>query len=201
MKKTILLVITTIITIMLLVSCDEAAANQGNNSTDNQSDEVTNNVDTPDNDESTDNNTNDISNVTIYTKEQFDKLDHTNLNIYDVNLFDFDKDGAEEKLVVYTSADIIDGDIMLDDGQKFAITYEDENDNKYNYILETTYLQIVLPYYSVLYDLDDNLHIMLELDGSSEYRIYHILYKDDVITNTELIYFSGINNMMMDVTY
>lgn len=85
-----------------------------------------------------------------------DKVNTDKLTLLDGDVFDFDKDGTEEKIRMYTEAQKdSSGEILWDDGQNWLFVVQD---TEKDYILAQEYVQLgTIEFY--IYTIGDKFHI------------------------------------------
>jgi hypothetical protein len=85
-----------------------------------------------------------------------DKVDTENLTLLDEYYFDFDKDGNQERIAMYTDAGRgPDGEIAWDDGQNWIFIVHDTDKD---YVLLDDYVQLGnIDFF--IYTVDDDFHI------------------------------------------
>lgn len=129
-----------------------------------------------------------------------DKLDTSQLTLLDSEIIDFNGDGKKETISMYTTAQRDDnGEMMWDDGQKWFLLINDEDDE---YVLFDDYVQLGTLEFWVFTSKDD-YHIMTLQTGSAVLKLSDYTYdhekgsfvKKDIFNPEFLnvIYSSNIN--------
>lgn len=124
-----------------------------------------------------------------------DKVNTDHLTLLDEYVFDFDNDGVEEKVGMYTTAEKDSkGEIMWDDGQKWLFIVQD---TEKDYILADEYVQLgKIDFY--VYTIDDDFHIatISGRTASLTLKSYHYDRDNDCFSITIPFDTSGNVNML-----
>lgn len=124
-----------------------------------------------------------------------DKVNTEHLTLLDEYVFDFDNDGVEEKVGMYTEAEKDSkGEIMWDDGQKWLFIVQD---TEKDYILADEYVQLgKIDFY--VYTIDGDFHIATISDRTASLTLksYHYDRDNDRFTMTIPFETSGNVNML-----
>lgn len=123
-----------------------------------------------------------------------DKVNVDNLTLLDESIFDFDKDGQEDKISMYTAAERDEtGEIAWDDGQKWMIVaHSFEKD----YILFDDYVQLGSIDFFV-YTIDDNFYIDTMQVGTASLTHKTYAYDKEVKRFKMAIQYSASGNVNM----
>jgi hypothetical protein len=99
--------------------------------------------------------------------EGTDKVDVANLTLLDSYIFDFDGDGTDETISLYTAAEKdTNGEIMWDDGQNWNLLVEDTDQD---FVLFNDYVQLgTIKFY--VYTSDDNFYITTVQTGTASLK-------------------------------
>ena len=124
-----------------------------------------------------------------------DKINVDNLSLLDEYLFDFDKDGVEEKIGMYTKAEKgPDGEIYWDDGQNWLFVVQDSDKD---YILVDEYVQLGKIDFNI-YTIEDDFYITTysARTASLTLNLYHYDSETDSFIMTVPFNTSGNVNML-----
>ena len=119
-----------------------------------------------------------IDNKVVESKEipSTDKIDVSNLTLLDEYLFDFDEDGEEERIAMYTAAEKDEnGEIVWDDGQNWLFLVQDTDKD---YVLFDDYVQLGnIDFY--VYTLEDDFYIDTVQVGTANLTLKSYHYDKD----------------------
>lgn len=123
------------------------------------------------------------------------KLDLDNLTLLDQYLYDFNLNGFEEEISMYTSAQKDpDGNVMWDDGQRWVFIIEGEDED---YVLFDGYVQIGKIDFHI-YTEDNKFNILTSQVGTANLTLFNYEYNDEngVFEKTKVFDTSGNVNML-----
>lgn len=123
------------------------------------------------------------------------KVDLENLTLLDEYLYDFNLDGFEEKISMYTSAQRDpDGNIMWDDGQRWLFIAEGRDED---YVLFDDYVQIGTIDFHI-YTEDEKFNILTSNVGTANLTLNNYEYDDEkeIFKKTNFFNTSGNVNML-----
>lgn len=105
-----------------------------------------------------------------------DKISTEGLTLLDSVNVDLNKDGKEEVIELYTTAQRDpNGEVLWDDGQKWFLIVKDEDKE---YVLFDEYIQLgVLDYW--IFTSEDNCYIVTLQTGSAVYKLSEYFYDND----------------------
>lgn len=113
-----------------------------------------------------------IEDETTEIKPQ-DKVDLSNLTLLDQYIYDFNLDGFDEKISMYTAAQRDEnGNIMWDDGQRWLFVVEGKDED---YVLFDDYVQLANINYHV-YTEDDEFNIVSSYVGGANLTLSNYKY-------------------------
>lgn len=124
-----------------------------------------------------------------------DKVDVDNLSLLDEFAFDFDSDGVEEKIGMYTAAGKdSNGEIAWDDGQKWLFIVQDTDKD---YVLVDEYVQLGKIDFNI-YTIEDDFYITTNSarTASLTLNLYHYDRENDNFIMTVPFNTSGNVNML-----
>lgn len=105
-----------------------------------------------------------------------DKVDISNLTLLDQYIYDFNLDGFDEKISMYTAAQKDEkGNIMWDDGQRWLFIVEGKDED---YVLFDDYVQIGTINYHV-YTEDDEFNIVTSHVGTANLTLSSYKYNNN----------------------
>lgn len=119
-----------------------------------------------------------IDNKELVSKEILptEKVDVSNLTLLDEYYFDFDNDGEEERIAMYTAAGRAeDGEIAWDDGQNWLFIVQDTDKD---YVLFDDYVQLgSIDFY--VYTIEDDFYIDTLQVGTANLTLKSYHYNRD----------------------
>lgn len=135
-----------------------------------------------------------ISDKTSKIKSQ-DKVDISNLTLLDQYIYDFNLDGFDETISMYTAAQKDEkGNIMWDDGQRWLFVVEGKDED---YVLFDDYVQIGTINYHI-YTENDEFNILTSHVGTANLTLSNYKYnnKDQTFIKSTSFDTSGNVNML-----
>lgn len=124
-----------------------------------------------------------------------DKVDISNLTLLDQYIYDFNLDGFDEKISMYTAAQKDEkGNIMWDDGQRWLFVVEGKDQD---YVLFDDYVQIGTINYHI-YTENDEFNILTSHVGTANLTLSNYKYnnKDQIFIKSISFDTSGNVNML-----
>ncbi len=111
--------------------------------------------------------------------ELLDELDASEYNVFSENMFDFDSDGEDDTVTLWTNAEVVDGEFMYDDGQHWKLTVETANGF---FDLYDEYVQLGAAEIDIgeFYNEKPEAVIILTLTTGAGKSITHYVFKDGV---------------------
>ena len=129
-----------------------------------------------------------VENIKPVSEFSTDNL--TSVNEYTI---DFDKDGSDEKILVYVNAEKIDGEFLWDDGHRWVLLLED-GDKKY--VLFDNHVQLgALSFYA--YFQDENFIISTIQSGTASLTLSNYIYDKSSDSFSKIIQYNPDGNINM----
>ncbi len=115
----------------------------------------------------------------VIKHEIVDEVDTEGCNEVRDFLYDFDGDGEEDLLKLFTSAEIVDGELWVDDRNRWVVTVETLAGT---YKLYDDYIQLgdVEVEVGEFYNEDTDRAVIMTITSNAGKSITHFMYHDDV---------------------